>query len=51
MNEILEMNIGLLLGLINEKNNQYDIASRESKNNKDKEEVVNGTVAMLKAWG
>lgn len=43
MEDILNTEIGLLFGIMNEKNNQY----QESKKSQKKEEVVQGTAEML----
>lgn len=51
--DILNMKIGLLLGLINDKNNQYDKAMKESKKNSkgknknNNEEIIKGNANML----
>ena len=43
MNEILELDVGLTLGLLNEKSNQISDLNKKDK----EEEVVQGTADML----
>lgn len=43
MEDILNTEVGLLFGIMNEKNNQY----QEIKKSQKKEEVVQGTAEML----